>query len=157
MKALQMTWTTFNSKTTKNARKLGFRSGFEVRIASQLDKMKVNYQYEVLKVSYTRPSKQTTYTPDFVLPNKIIIEAKGLFSTKDRQKHLLIQKQNPKLDIRFIFSNSKNKIGKKSKTTYGKWCEMFGFKYHCVQSTKKEIPDEWLKEIKEKQNGKTRN
>jgi len=57
----------------------------------------------------------------------------------------------------FPVSNSKNKIGKKSKTTYGKWCEMFGFKYHCVQSTKKEIPDEWLKEIKEKQNGKTRN
>jgi len=134
-----MTWTTFNSKTTKNARKLGFRSGFEVRIASQLDKMKVNYQYEVLKVSYTRPSKQTTYTPDFVLPNKIIIEAKGLFSTKDRQKHLLIQKQNPKLDIRFVFSNSKLKLNKKSKTTYGMWCETHGFKY-----ADENVPKEWI-------------
>ena len=95
---------------------------------------------------------------EYIMNNSnIIIETKGQFNSADRKKMKLIKLQNPKLDIRFIFSNSKSKIGKKSKTTYGKWCEMFGFKYHCVQSTKKEIPDEWLKEIKEIQNGKTRN
>ena len=69
----------------------------------------------------------------------------------------LVKKQNPKLDIRFIFSNAKTKIGKKSLTTYGKWCELNNFPYHCIYSTQQTFPKEWLKEIKEKQkNGKTR-
>ena len=41
-----------------------------------------------------------------------------------------------------------SKIGKKSQTTYAKWCELFNFKYHCVQSTKTPFPKEWLEEIK---------
>ena len=45
------------------------------------------------------------------------------------------------------------KIGKKSKTTYAKWCDLFGFKYHCIQSTKETFPKEWLKEIQSIQNG----
>ena len=52
------------------------------------------------------------------------------------------------MDIRFIFSNSKNRIGKKSKTTYAKWCELKGFKYHCIASTGKFLPEAWIKEIK---------
>ena len=58
-----------------------------------------------------------TYTPDFELPNGIIIESKGRFVAADRKKHLLVQKQHPELDIRFVFSNSKAKISKGSKTT----------------------------------------
>ena len=65
-----------------------------------------------------------------------------------------VEQQHKDLDIRFIFSNAKTKIGKKSLTTYGKWCELFGFKYHCIQSTKKPFPDEWLKEIKAKKNAR---
>jgi len=130
---------TFNSQTTRNARKLGFRSGFEVRIARELNAQKVNYDYEKLKISYVRPAKTTLYTPDFVLTNNIIIEVKGLFSTKDRQKHILIQEQHPKLDIRFVFSNSKIKLNKTSKTTYGMWCEKYGFVY-----ADKTVPKEWL-------------
>ena len=52
------------------------------------------------------------------------------------------------MDIRFVFSNSKNRIGKKSQTTYAKWCELKGFKYHCIASTGKLLPDEWVKELK---------
>ena len=84
------------------------------------------------------------------------METKGNFNSADRKKHKLIKAQHPEYDIRFIFSNSKTRIGKKSQTTYGKWCDLFGFKYHCIQSTKKNFPDNWLKEIKEKQNA-TRN
>ena len=61
------------------------------------------------------------------------------------------KKQHPDLDIRFVFSNSKTKIGKKSKTTYAKWCELKGFKYHCVYSTGKMLPDEWVKELHQQQ------
>ena len=81
----------------------------------------------------------------------IIFETKGQFLTSYRKKHLLIKEQHPKLDIRFVFSNSKTKIGKKSKTTYGKWCDLKGFKYHCVYSTGKLLADDWVKEVLQQQ------
>ena len=81
------------------------------------------------------------------------METKGAFNSADRKKMKLIKQQNPKLDIRFIFSNSKTKIGKKSLTTYGKWCELNNFPYHCIQSTKETFPKNWLKEIQQVQAG----
>lgn len=75
--------------------------------------------------------------------NGIIIEAKGLFETKDRQKHLLIKKQYPHLDIRFVFQNPKNTLYKGSKTTYADWCDKYGFKW-----ATKLIPATWFKERK---------
>ena len=77
---------------------------------------------------------------DFILPNGIIIESKGRFVPDDRKKHLKVREQNPKLDIRFVFSNSRNKIRKGSKTTYAMWCEKNNFLY-----ADKRIPDEWIK------------
>lgn len=99
--------------------------------------------YENVKIKYVQPSKVRTYTPDFVLPNGIIIETKGRFTTADRQKHLMILEQYPELDIRFVFSNPNQKINKGSKTSYGMWCERHGFKY-----AKELIPKEWLREKK---------
>ena len=51
----------------------------------------------------------------------------------------LIREQYPDLDIRFIFSNAKARISKKSKPTYGMWCERYGYKY-----ASKHVPKEWL-------------
>lgn len=85
--------------------------------------------------------KNCKYTPDFILPNGIIIESKGRFVTQDRQKHLLIQKQFPELDIRFVFSRSASRISKVSKTTYAKWCQTKGFKYADAV-----IPQSWIDE-----------
>ena len=138
-----------------HARKYGYRSGLEKKLADYLKSIKVTYDYESIKIEWEDLAYRT-YTPDFILYNGIIIEAKGMFTAIDRRKHLCIKRQHPKLDIRFIFENSKRKIRKGSNTTYGMWCDLFGFKYHCVQSTKKYLPDNWLKEIKEKQNGKTK-
>ena len=139
------------SRIRANAIKHGYRSGFEHRVSDQLNEAKIKFGYEDYKVSYLKPEKLSKYTPDFNCPAidtfKIIFETKGQFLTSDRKKHLLIKAQHPNLDIRFVFSNSKTKIGKKSKTTYGKWCELKGFKYHCVYSTKKLLPDEWIKEV----------
>lgn len=95
--------------------------------------------YEIGRIAYIKGTGH--YTPDFVLPNGVIIEAKGLFLARDRTKHLLIQKQYPELDIRFIFNNPNAKLSKKSKTTYAGWCEKHGFEY-----AKGTIPDEWLHE-----------
>lgn len=123
------------------AKKYGFRSGLEERIAEQLDKAGVEYTYEQVKLNYIKPASKHVYTPDFVLANGIIVETKGRFLIADRQKHLLVKKHNPTLDIRFVFSNSKAKISKTSYTTYAMWCEKNGFKY-----ADKEIPQEWMDE-----------
>ena len=133
------------------------KSGLEEAIHIFLTSKNVDFTYEGMKICFSQPTKKKKYTPDFPIKKSFIVEAKGLFNSKDRKKHRLIKEQHPNYDIRFVFSNSKIKIGKKSQTTYGKWCELFGFKYHCIQSTKDTFPKEWLNEIRKKQNGKTRN
>lgn len=123
------------------AAKYGFRSGLEERIAEQLDKAGVEYTYEKLKLDYVKPASKHVYTPDFVLANGIIIETKGRFLLTDRQKHILVKRHNPTLDIRFVFSNSNARISKASTTTYAQWCIKNGFKY-----ADKTIPEEWMNE-----------
>jgi len=130
-----------NRAKHKAALKHGYRSGLEDTVAEQLDMMRVKYTYEELKISYTVPESKHTYTPDFVLSNGIIVETKGRFVTADRKKHLLVKRQHPELDIRFVFSNPRCKISKLSKTTYADWCDKYGFKYAA-----KMIPQEWLNE-----------
>jgi len=123
------------------AKKYGFKSGLEENVSKQIESKGIEVQYESEKVAYTIPASEHTYNPDFRLPNGIIVETKGRFVLTDRKKHLLVKEQNPNLDIRFVFSNSKNKINKKSKTTYGDWCDKHGFKY-----ADKEIPNSWFSE-----------
>lgn len=137
-----------------------FKSKLEEDFSKFLSQKKILWNYENFKISYLKPEKISKYIPDFDCPTpkniiKIILETKGQFLTSDRRKHLLIKEQHPNLDVRFVFSNSKNKIGKKSKTTYGKWCELKGFKYHCIQSTGKFLPEDWINEILEQQIGLT--
>lgn len=128
-------------KKKKSVIQISFRSGLEEHVADQLDQLGVAFEYESLVIKFTRPERMHRYTPDFILPNGIIIETKGRFLTKDRQKHLLIKKQHPDLDIRFVFSNPNQRISKISKTTYAKWCNTNGFEY-----AKQTIPTTWLKE-----------
>lgn len=124
--------------TTKYAIKHGYRSGLEDNISKDLKERGVKFEYETFKIKY-EVQENRTYTPDFILPNGIIIESKGRFTTTDRKKHLLVKKQHPNLDIRFVFSNSRGKLYKGSKTTYADWCEKHGFMY-----ADKRIPDEWV-------------
>jgi len=126
--------------TTRHAIKHGYRSGLEEAIAKDLDEAGISYLYEDKKITY-QVNQVRTYTPDFILPNGIIIETKGRFVVDDRMKHLMIREQYPHLDLRFVFSNSRNKIRKGSKTTYGDWCTKHGFLY-----ADKRIPDEWLEQ-----------
>jgi hypothetical protein len=116
-----------------------FRSGLEYEVAKQLEDGGFTFEYEKTKVKYQR--KPSTYLIDFELHNGIIIETKGRFTSSDRSKHLLIKQQHPELDIRFVFSNSRNKLNKKSKTTYADWCDKHGFLW-----ANKKIPERWLKE-----------
>ena len=121
----------------------GFRSGLEEKIAQQLTEAGIDPKFETIKLPY-KVNKNCTYTPDFPVGKRIIIETKGRFQTADRMKMLLVKEQHPEYEFRFIFTNSKAKISKVSNTTYGRWCEKNGFKY-----ADKLIPTEWIEEIKE--------
>ena len=131
----------FPPKTTSN-----YRSGLEEQIVQQLKRLKISFGYESEKIPYIRPEKLHKYTPDFILHKKVgtamYIESKGRFLTADKQKHILLRKQYPELDLRFVFSNSKTRISKKSRTTYAMWCQKHGFKY-----ADRFIPENWIKEL----------
>ena len=104
-------------KRIKN-RRVQYRSKFEKNIALSLKREGVDFEYETLKINYT---KFAVYTPDFIFPNGVIIEAKGFFKPSDRTKHLLIQAQDKEnqYDIRFLFQNAYQRLNKNSNTTYG--------------------------------------
>tara|TARA_Y100000114_G_scaffold155618_1_gene180258 strand:- start:63 stop:518 length:456 start_codon:yes stop_codon:yes gene_type:complete len=127
-------------KQCRAARKYGYRSGLELKISDYLEELKVEFIYEGIKIEWEDLAYRT-YTPDFVLHNGIIIETKGRFTAADRRKHLAIKKQHPKLDIRFVFTNSKSKLRKGAKSNYGEWCIKYGFRYY-----DRVIPEDWLKE-----------
>tara|TARA_R110000803_G_scaffold92433_3_gene159912 strand:+ start:2114 stop:2509 length:396 start_codon:yes stop_codon:yes gene_type:complete len=127
------------SERRRHAVRNGYRSGLEDDISEDLKVRGVSFKYETLKIKWTLLENKT-YTPDFILPNGIIIESKGRFVAADRKKHLKVKEQHPKLDIRFVFSNSRGKLSKGAKSTYGDWCDKHGFTY-----ADKRIPDEWLK------------
>lgn len=120
-----------------------YKSGFEAKIAKQIERKGVEVCYETQTIKYVKPVTHHTYTPDFILPNGILVETKGRLTLYDRQKHMLIKEQHPELDIRFVFMNANNKIRKGSKTTYKMWAEKYGFKF-----AEKTIPNEWYKEKK---------
>lgn len=124
--------------TTRQAIKHGWRSGLEEKVAKELSESGIKYQYESMKIKYD-VIETRTYTPDFILPNGIIVETKGRFVAADRKKHLLIQKQFDYFDIRFVFQNARAKLFKGAKSTYSQWCDKHGFLW--AQGS---IPEEWL-------------
>lgn len=134
----------FNKKGYSAAKRKGYRSGLEIKIQDQLKELGVSFKYEQVKIEW-EDLKYRKYTPDFILPNGIIVESKGLFTAEDRRKHLLVKKQHASLDIRFVFESSKRRLSKISKTTYADWCNKNGFMY-----ADRDIPEDW---IKEKSNG----
>ena len=139
---------------------VSYRSGLESGLADWLRGAGIVFGYETAEsvIKYTIPSRLARYTPDFVLPNGIIIETKGQFVSADRKKHLLVREEYPELDIRFVFSNANARIGKKSETRYSDWCngknpKHYVFKYFQAPSAFQArsrnaewLPDDWLKE-----------
>lgn len=133
------------SSIRAQAIKNGWRSGLEEVLASDLQARDVPFEYEQHVLTYVVPSRNAKYTPDFYVTTKsgrtIIVETKGRFLTADRQKMLLVKQQHPDLDIRFVFSRSKTRISKTSKTTYADWCVKHGFLFADLR-----VPEEWINE-----------
>lgn len=157
-----------NSYTTRAARRLGYRSGFEAYFAEELEKYGIKYEYESekCKLSYCSAVKNAycldcgkgkgnilqehTYTVDFYLPeHDVFIETKGRFTSPDRNKHELIHKQYPELKLFILFEYD----GKATpKRRYSEWCEWKGICYGIVpkKRTKTDegryLPAKWLEE-----------
>ena len=129
-----------NGKQFRAAMKHGYRSGLEIKVKDYLKEHKVKFKYEAIKIEW-EDLMYRTYTPDFILPNGLIIEVKGLFTASDRRKHVAIKKQHPNLDIRFVFESSKRKLSKGAKSTYATWCEKNKLLY-----ADRIVPEDWLKE-----------
>lgn len=134
----------------------GMRSKLEVKVAEQMDRYGVQYLYEDKEytIGYEIPAKLHRYLPDFVINTKagklIYIEAKGIWDYSDRFKHLLIKRQRPELDIRFVFQRAKQRIRKGSKTTYRDICEGRGTSLFKDVTWKYSdggiVPEEWMNE-----------
>lgn len=120
-----------------------FRSKYEKRIWDELGKKqdKVDYEPQKPVIRYNAPH---TYIPDFVIKkNGIIVEAKGYLRPVDRSKMRLIKKQNPSLDIRFLFMNANKRLTKSPNSLmYWEWCERHDFPW----SEGDKIPEEWFNE-----------
>tara|TARA_R100000544_G_C2198197_1_gene45302 strand:- start:61 stop:507 length:447 start_codon:yes stop_codon:yes gene_type:complete len=134
-----------NSKVRQNAIKNGWRSGLEETLAADLKSKGIDYEYEQHVLKFEVPSRIARYTPDFYIKTKsgktIIVESKGQFKVANRQSMILVKKQHPDIDLRFVFSRSEDTISKTSKTTYAMWCEKHGFLY-----ADRTVPEGWLNE-----------
>lgn len=124
---------------SRRAKKVNkYRSGFEAKVAAQLEAKKIKYEYESVKLAYLVPESKHKYTPDFKLPNGILIEVKGKWDSDGRKKMALVMEQNPTEDIRMLFMRDQP-IRKGSNTYYSDVCEKLGIEYAF-----KEVPEEWL-------------
>jgi hypothetical protein len=133
-----MSWNS-NSKIRQAAIKYGYRSGLEHKISDMLTESQIEFGYETTTIKYTIPERKSKYTVDFTLPNGILVETKGRWTTEDRKKHLLIRQQYPELDIRIVFQSAKSKIRKGSNTTYADFCDKHGIIW-----AEKKIPESWI-------------
>lgn len=131
-----------NKKHMETGLKHGFRSGLEAKVGKQIETATGNpVVFEPFPIPYVVPQQTRRYTLDFLLPNHIIVETKGIFDSTDRAKHLFLKGQYPELDIRFVFTRSAAPINPGSKTTLADWCHKHGYKF-----ADKLIPPEWFGE-----------
>ena len=116
---------------------MAVRSKLEEKVADLLVELGVKYEYETTKVPYVI---EHIYTPDFILPNGVVLECKGYWDSDDRRKIKAVKTLNPELDLRMVFQAPFNTISKRSKTTYAKWCERHDIPWTSFQN----IPLKWL-------------
>lgn len=116
-------------------KKITFRSKFEVSVAKDLESRGISFEFESLIVPYTL---HCTYKPDFLLPNGIIVETKGVLDADVKRKMLAAKLQNKELDIRFLFMSS---TSKKNKVKWERWCRNNNYEYAYDV-----VPESWLEE-----------
>lgn len=142
----------------QGAKHLGYHSRFEWEIAQALLELEIPFEYELHSFQWLENIPNTTcrdcgsdntcadrtYTPDFFLfdPNKpLIIEAKGIFTVKDRKIAQAMKVQHPDVKIHYLFYFD-NKLNKSSKTRYTTWCKKQGLPSG-TRANMKKVLKEW--------------
>ena len=121
------------------------KSKLEDRFETLLRSLNVPFNYEVTKISYTVPESKHTYTVDWTVNDKMLLETKGYLSDHtERNKYILIKQQYPNIDLRFIFENP-NKLCGGMKQTHAEWATKHGFKYCSIKDY--ETIERWVNEI----------
>lgn len=137
-----------------------FRSKLEEFCAKLLDEKGIEYKYESEKLQFASPVrggccvscggkdvvKQRTYTPDFTLADRTIIEVKGRLTSSERTKFRAIRSCNEHRRI-ILFFGADNKLSRDSDTRYSDWAKAQGFEY-----TIKELPPHLLQRKKRRAN-----
>lgn len=122
-----------------------FRSKYEKKVYDNRGKRKLDYEPSFPVIVYTTSAR---YIPDFSLGNGVLVETKGYFDPRARAKMLAVARQNPELDIRFLFMRASVRLTKsKNSMTYGQWASKHGF----IWSEGEHIPEEWYNNKKEPQ------
>ena len=122
-----------------------YRSKFEQSIGEFLGD---NAEHEPERIPFIQPSKQRFYVPDFKTRGGLYVECKGRWVAEDRAKHVWLREQHPTKRIILIFQNSKVRLSKVSKTTYGEWATKNNIEWY---DWKHGIPAEVLKYNADKQ------
>lgn len=106
--------------------KKGFKSLLERDFSKALKAQGIKYKYEAHKIPYVRPS---TYTPDWEIKKDVFLETKGEFTAAQRNNLLAFLEQYPKIKIIMVFAQANNKLNRKSKMTYGEWCQRHNIEF----------------------------
>lgn len=90
------------------------RSGYEFVVAEKLDELKINYDYEQIKIPYTLSGVSHWYITDFYLPEfNIILEPKSnyFFKIKNNQYYQqYLSSINCNYELHYLFDKDINKF-----------------------------------------------
>jgi hypothetical protein len=115
-----------------------FRSKFEEDIYKVAKGNGKKLEFEPYFIPYIMKG---SYLPDYVLPNGIVVEAKGYLDAAACKKMKAVKASNPHLDIRFVFQNANGKRNRRAKLRNYEWADRHGFKW--AEGT---IPLDWWDE-----------
>ena len=86
-------------------------------------------QHTCTECASSKVVRHVRYTPDFFLHNgKLVIEAKGKFTARDRKLAIAFRQQYPERDYRMMFQRD-NWLTKAHKMRYSDWCKSNGIEY----------------------------
>lgn len=119
----------------------GKKSGLELQVGLLLLAAGLREGYEESTIKYVMPESHHTYTPDFTpFENKTLyLETKGRWEASDRKKMKLIVQQHPEKTFLMVFGRSENTITKKSKTTYGMYCDKHNISWVDLKDFTKDV------------------
>lgn len=129
-----------NKESKLHAAMAGMKSMLEVRVAADMDRRGITWEYEMEKLRYQHNPQ--IYRPDFTLrdTDDLLIEVKGKLVAADRKKLIAIKRCNPDRRICLVFGYANNKLASTPNSLkYWQWAERNGFAW-----SEGVVKDEWL-------------